>query len=471
MNRKKQAGIYFFFDLFSAALAWGCLFVFRKKYIEASKFGYSIDVMPDNNLYLGLLLIPLFWTFAYYITGYYVDPYKKSRLNELLYTLLISLLGAVVLFFVLFIDDEVPNYKAYYTLLLFYAITHFTLTFIPRIFLTHKTAVKIHTKQIGFPTLILGSSDKAVKVYQDAESSLKSSGLKFIGFVGLQSCEGAVMSQYMPCLGTLQNIKQIIQEHRAEEIIIALESSEHQNIQNILKIIKPENVSIKIIPDLYDILSGQVKMSSILGLPLIEINQEVMPTWQKLVKRAMDVSISLTILILFFWLFILLAILIRLTSKGPAIYSHDRLGKFGIPFKIYKFRSMVVNAEENTPLLSSDQDPRITKIGRFLRKTRLDEIPQFFNVLKGDMSLVGPRPERQYFVNQLLEKAPHYAYLQKVRPGITSWGQVKFGYAQNVDEMLERLKYDLLYMENMSLLIDIKILIYTVLIVVQQKGK
>jgi lipopolysaccharide/colanic/teichoic acid biosynthesis glycosyltransferase len=132
---------------------------------------------------------------------------------------------------------------------------------------------------------------------------------------------------------------------------------------------------------------------------------------------------------------------------------------------------MYTNAEKMGPALSSQDDPRITRFGKFLRKVRLDELPQFYNVLIGEMSVVGPRPERLYFINQITQKAPHYRHLHKVRPGITSWGQVKYGYAENVDQMIDRLKYDLLYIENMSLYVDLKILIYTVLIVLQGRGK
>lgn len=471
MNRKKLGALYFLYDFVSASSAWFLLFIFRKIYIEPAKYGHKVDLFFDQKLILGLVLIPLFWTFLYYILGYYVDSYKKSRLKELLFTLSISVLGSILLFFILLIDDEIGSYQDYYQLIFFYITVHFVLTFIPRIIQTHITVRKIHSKQIGFPTLIIGSSDKALHAYLDIENSLKSSGFKFVGFVGMSTCDDSLLNKHLPCLGVFKNIQPIIRQHHIEDVILALESNEHDKIQQVLKFLKPLNISIKIIPDFYDLLSGQVKMNSILGVPLMEINQETMPLWQRMIKRVMDVSISLFIMIVFSWFFLALAIIIRMTSKGPVFYSHERLGKNGVPFKIYKFRSMVVNAEEDIPMLSSDEDTRITPIGRFLRQTRLDEIPQFYNVLMGDMSLVGPRPERQYFVDQIMSIAPHYAYLHKVRPGITSWGQVKFGYAQNVAEMVERLKYDVLYMENRSLLIDVKILIYTVLIVLQKKGK
>ena len=159
-----------------------------------------------------------------------------------------------------------------------------------------------------------------------------------------------------------------------------------------------------------------------------------------------------------------------MSSKGPVFYSHERIGKYGKPFTIFKFRSMYLESEKNGPALSSKYDTRITKFGRFMRKSRLDELPQFYNVLIGDMSLVGPRPERQFFIDQIVKQAPHFTHLHKVRPGITSWGQVKFGYAENVEEMIQRLKYDIIYIENMSLYVDIKILIYTIKIIFKGQG-
>jgi lipopolysaccharide/colanic/teichoic acid biosynthesis glycosyltransferase len=185
----------------------------------------------------------------------------------------------------------------------------------------------------------------------------------------------------------------------------------------------------------------------------------------------MDLALSTIAILLLIPFYVFSAVAVKISSPGPIFFLQERIGINGRVFRIVKFRTMYIDAEKFGPQLSSENDPRITKIGRFMRKTRLDEFPQFFNVLNGDMSLVGPRPERQFYIDQIVLQEPQYLQLTRVRPGITSWGQVKYGYAENVDQMLHRMKYDLIYLKNRSLALDIKIMMYTVLIVLRAKGK
>ena len=272
-------------------------------------------------------------------------------------------------------------------------------------------------------------------------------------------------------LGDYSALEDVIKSNDIEEVIIATEPKEHEKINNIINDVADLSVSIKVIADMYNILTGSVKMNSIFGALLISVNPEILSPWEKITKRIVDVFLSIIAILILLPVFIILSFLIKTGSKGPIIFKQERIGLHGKPFWIYKFRSMITEAEKNGPQLSSQNDPRITAIGKFMRKTRLDETPQFFNVIKGDMAIVGPRPEREFYIQKIVEKAPHYKHVLKVKPGITSWGQVKFGYAENVDEMVSRLKFDLLYVENMSLSLDVKILFYTAIIMIKGDGK
>jgi polysaccharide biosynthesis protein PslA len=272
-------------------------------------------------------------------------------------------------------------------------------------------------------------------------------------------------------LGHLSELEQIIDQYEIEEVIVAVDSSEHHLLENILTRLSYRPVVVKVLPDYYDIISGSVKTSNVYDAVLIHIHPDLMPDWQRVCKRVIDIAISATSLILLTPFLAFTAIMVKLSSKGGVIYKQERIGLFGRPFHIYKFRSMFLEAEHSGPALSSKMDPRITPWGRFMRKWRIDELPQFLNILKGDMSLVGPRPERRHYIDIISGSHPHYKYLHKVKPGLTSWGMVQFGYAENVEEMIERMKYDLLYIENCSLALDLKIIMYTFIVIFQGRGK
>ncbi|MBL4754548.1 MAG: sugar transferase [Flavobacteriales bacterium] len=465
MNRRLQTLKYVLADLFASGLAWAAFYSYRKLYIEHTSLEFG------EKFHIGIIAIPITWLALYLITGTYKNIYRKSRILELGQTLFISFIGVLIIFFALLLDDEVASYKQYYTSFFVLLSFHFLLTFIPRLILTSIAANKIHNRIIGFPTLLVGSNDKAFDTYAEMQEAARSAGNKFAGFVHINGNNGSALREHMPHLGGTDDILQVIDKHEIEEVILAIETSEHVNIKTILTKLEQRQVRVKITPDMYDILSGSVKMSAIYGTPLIEVSHDIMPVWQQYAKQAIDFVTSLLVLVIGSPMFLFTACCVKFSSKGPVFYTHERIGIHGKPFRIIKFRSMRTDAEDAGPALSSENDPRITSFGRFMRKIRLDEIPQFFNVLKGDMSLVGPRPERQFYIDQIVKISPHYVHLQKVKPGITSWGQVKYGYAENVDEMIQRLKYDIIYIENMSLIVDFKILIYTVLTVIRGNGR
>ena len=324
---------------------------------------------------------------------------------------------------------------------------------------------------IGFNTLVIGGNKKAVRLVEDMMTQTRPAGNKIIGFLTVNERESYPLEKYIPNRGSYKNLQKVINQYEVEEIIIAIESSEHKLLSEILTLLENRTHTVWGIPDLFDILSNTAKTNTIFGSPLLKISNGLMPVWQENVKRLLDVVISVLSVIVFFPVFIVLAIGIKMSSKGSVMYKQERIGKFGKPFMIHKLRTMVNDAETDEPLLSSSDDSRITPIGQFLRRTHLDEIPQFINVIKGEMSLVGPRPERKYYIDQIAEVAPYVTHLQKLRPGITSWGQVKYGYASNIEQMVERLQYDMVYLKNISLYVDFKILIYTIMECVRGRGK
>jgi len=424
MRPKSWLGImiYMLGDLAAAMIAWTLFFLGRKVLME--KLAFDWNLLNDSNYYYGIILIPAGWMFLYTIIDSYKDIYRISRMSMVYQTFSISAIGVLILFFSLLLNDWIPRYQAYYWLLAGLFALHYGITILIRLIILTIAKQQLKSGKVGYNTIIIGGNKLAVDLYNSISSRRNRIGYKFIGFIDANGNSTNELEAQIPKLGKLNQLASVIEAEQIEEVVIAIETSEHAKLRSILSTLFDYPVIIKLIPDMYDILLGSVKMSNVYGAILIEIYPEIMPLWQRLVKRLLDVLVSIIALVTLLPAYLLIMLLVKMSSEGPVFYRQERIGKGGKPFDIIKFRSMFVNSEQGTPQLSQDNDSRITKWGGIMRKLRLDELPQFWNVLKGDMSLVGPRPERRFFIDQIVEHAPHYKQLLKVRPGITSWGQV-----------------------------------------------
>jgi len=463
MKDRKWVLLFVFFDWLSALISWFFFFYFRKTYLESSKF------IVDENFINGIIGIPIAWLMLYFLQGTYIEIKRIFRLKIISLSFVASVIGTILIFFTLLLDDIVNGYQNYYLEILLLFGVHFTITTFFRLALGTFLIYTIRKTGQGFKTIIVGGNEKALELFNEINSHPKKIN-NFLGYVNVNG-KDRLLDEKLPYLGHESNLEKLLHEQEIEEVIIAIESSEHNRLKDFLVRIDDGHLRVKLLPDTYVILAGSVKMTNIYGALLVEIIREAMPFWQQAVKRLMDILISIIAMIILLPVYFLCAIAVKISSPGPIFFLQERVGKNGEFFQIIKFRTMVINAESNGPQLSSADDPRVTKIGRFMRKTRLDEFPQFINVFLGQMSLVGPRPERQYYMDQIVKIEPQYLHLNRVKPGITSWGQVKFGYAENVEQMLQRMKFDLIYMKNRSLALDVKIMFYTLIIIFKAKGK
>src|SRR5512133_1536951 len=405
MSKKKKLLLFYILgDLFSAGLGYTLFFIFRKVYIESEKFGIPVPVKFTTSFYLGVIIIPVLWIIIYYFSGYYREVLRKSRLQEFGQTFFSSLIGVILVFFLFILDDTVINYKTYYESFFTLFILQFLLTWIIRTSITGYISNKIKSGKIISNTLLVGGNQPAVDIYQEMIALPGSTGYRFVGFVTVNGNSGNPLAVFLPQLGHFSKLTEIIEANEVEEVIIAIDPGDQDKINQIINQLHLSNIRIRAVPSMNDILSGKVKYSTIFDAPLLEISHDLMPAWQMNIKQFLDIIGATLMLLILSPLCLTLMVLVKLDSRGPVFYSHERIGRFGKPFKIYKFRSMYLNSEKNGPELSSKNDSRITRIGKFMRQYRMDEIPNFFNVLIGDMSLVGPRPERQYFIDQIIKQ-------------------------------------------------------------------
>lgn len=426
-RRKKQQLLYVFIDILSSLLVWGCFLIFRWLVYDGRVFSIDSVLVPMFNFYTPLIVYPIGCLAIYYLSGYYLRPLRKPYLRELLRTFVSALIISFGAFFIFIIDDPVTQYERYFTSLLVLFALQFLGSYIPRWLVTYISH----------------------KLDNDTPRTYT--------------------------IHTMKEVEQFEQAHAVEpydEVILDFKSKTKENdIYTLINRLYPRNVEISVVPSLYDMLTGAAMIDEVSDQPLIHITEHKMSDTELCIKRAFDIIVSAAMLVLLSPLYLILTLLVWYSSKGPVFYRQERIGLHGLPFEIIKFRTMCVHAETETPQLSADNDPRITKVGKWMRKYRLDELPQFWNILRGDMSIVGPRPERRYFINQIEEKAPYYCMIYKIRPGLTSWGPIKVGYTDTLDKMIRRLNYDIVYIENMSLTLDIKIMFHTIGVIFNGKGQ
>ncbi len=462
MPRKTEILLLLMTDLIMISLGWSFYYVLRVR-------SGIISVNYEPDILAPLLLVYAFWLLVFFMVGLYRPWYAASRFDELALLFKTITFGCLFLFFVVFVDDQGKNIGANSRFLIV-AYWGIMLVFVG----TGRLLIRSIQRRMlmagigASKTIIVGNPDKAAQLYRDVKK-YPALGYSVVGYAGLsdhmRSPEG------LPTLGSIRNLHDVLAEGDIKQVLIALDSSEHEHLLDIIGQCNSRKVGLKIIPDLYDIISGQARTNQIYGFPLIEISPQLMSPWEESLKRILDVSVASVVLVVGMPFWMLIGMIIKLESDGPVIYRQERVGKDGMVFPILKFRTMRKDAEKAGPQWAGKQDPRVTRTGKILRKLHLDEIPQAWNVLKGDMSLVGPRPERPVFVAQLSKEIPLYSRRLKVRPGITGWAQVKHTYDETIDDVRKKVQYDLFYIENMSLRMDFKIMLSTVYHMLLGRGR
>lgn len=458
----------------SSALAWfayTCLRYYLNQETMLSQGFNSFEMFVTSSyVALGMVLFPLMMMFVYFLSGYYNEVFRKSRLQEFFVTAASVLFNSLMIFFVALVND-MANDRAYnYEMIMLLVVLLFAMVYTVRCVITSQASRRLKHRIWQFNTLIIGAGNEALRMGNNLNTVPESLGYDVVGYVRVPGEDAAEISTDLPVF-EMDEIDDVCHRLDIKEIIVSLSDCPADRVLDTINRLFHLNLPIKITPTLTDIVLTRASVQQLVGDPLVDVSGCSMGDCERNIKWLCDVVISAVALVVLAPFYAMLAVAIKLDSKGAVVYKQRRIGLHNKPFTIYKFRSMVEDAEKDSvPQLSGDDDRRVTRVGRWMRKYRIDETLQFWNVLKGDMSLVGPRPEREYYLKQMMERVPYCALLHQVRPGITSLGMVKYGYARNVDEMIERLKFDLLYLENMSLVNDLKILIYTVKIVINGRG-
>ncbi|WP_348344273.1 sugar transferase [Ignavibacterium sp.] len=464
MSKPIEKFLLVFTDFLMINLAFIVYFALR---VQSGLF--DLVIMPE--FFLPMIALYFYWLLIFTFVGMYRSWFAASRFDEISTLFKATFVGIFILFFIIFLDDYINNVSSSTRILIFIYWT-LLVTFVG----TGRVVIRSIQRNLlikGFGrrnALIVGFNERAFEVL-DTLFKAPALGIDVKAFVTIKNEHLNKSYNNINVESDLKSLNDLIAKYNIQEIILALEKDEHDSLVDIISLCSDKNIKIKIVPDLYEILSGQARTSQIYGMPLIDIMPELMPEWERKLKRLLDIVVSIIILTISLPVTIITALAIKLDSEGPIFFTQERMGMNGKIFKMIKFRSMKKDAEKLTgPVWSQKNDPRVTRVGKIIRKLRIDEIPQFINVLKGDMSVVGPRPERPYFVEKLSQEIPYYKRRLKVRPGITGWAQVKHKYDESIEDVKIKLRYDLFYIENMSIRMDLKILFRTIFVVLFGKG-
>ena len=413
----------------------------------------------DTFVLIGLIAYPLLNVLLYALMGFYNQVLEKSRLDIIRNGMGVSLITTIIIYFITLINDYLPERAHNYELLLVLWVLIGGMPVAGRLIISGFQRRRIRRHGGIYNAVVIGEDGDTAKII-DRLTPHNSHAVPTFRIVGTIAPDVSV-----------DQLSKKADELNAQAWIVATDPSQGALTTELMNKLYPTGLSIYITPTIYHLISSKPRITNVVGEPLINISDSRLSEATLNFKRITDIVTSSLALLALSPIMVAIAVAVRLDSPGPAFYRQVRVGQHKRPFRIIKFRTMQRDAEQSGPALSRDDDPRITRVGHFLRKYRLDELPQFWNVLRGDMSLVGPRPEREFYVRQLVERVPQYSLVHQVRPGITSWGMVKYGYASTVEQMIERLPYDLIYLENISLGIDLKIMFHTIATVVRGKGK
>lgn len=470
INAQTRRLQYLFCDLVATEIAVLLFDIYRYFVHESVNHAYvSLEqYLCYRMLLLSQICIPLMMMGLYYLSGYYNKIFVKSRISEIITTIKTAFFGTLIVFFVQLINDLSSDRVHDYMLFIVLFALLFVLVYLPRVVITSRSLKLVRTEKLSFLALMVGFA--SVPNLRDKLVSIQhTTGIRAVAYI-----DGSKTGEF--CIDGCRKVQahDIITQVRALDVKNVVIFQHPEGMEAVLPIIYrllPEDVAVYILPPESDMIMSRMRQSDVTGEPLMEVSCTQMPQSTLNIKRVSDVAFGMLALLVLAIPMGVIALIVKADSTGPVIYRQRRIGFRRKPFNIFKFRTMRMDAEsEGTPRLSSENDSRITRVGRILRKYRLDEIPQFFNVVRGDMSIVGPRPEREYFIKQIMDRAPYYTLLHQVRPGITSWGMVKYGYATSVEQMVERMRYDLLYIENISFAVDMKIILHTAVTVISGKG-